>query len=64
MYANGKMRRVETIPGMGGRQRRMMEEVNSAMMYYKNFCKCHNVPQYNNNMKIKKRQQMDWTTCK
>jgi hypothetical protein len=21
-----------------------MEEVNSTMMYYKNFCKCHNVP--------------------
>jgi hypothetical protein len=23
--------------------------VNSAMIYCKNFCKCHSVPQYNNN---------------
>jgi hypothetical protein len=28
--------------GWGG-QRRMMEGVKSSMMYYKNFCKCHNV---------------------
>jgi hypothetical protein len=27
MYVNGKLRRVETIPGMG--ERRMMEGVNS-----------------------------------
>jgi hypothetical protein len=45
MHENGKVRPAETIPGMGGEgQRRMMEGVNSAMMYYKNFCKCHNVP--------------------
>jgi hypothetical protein len=35
MYANGKMRPVETVPGMEG--------VNSTMIYYKNFGKCHNV---------------------
>jgi hypothetical protein len=27
----------------------MMEGVNSTMIYCKNFCTCHNVPQYNNN---------------
>jgi hypothetical protein len=48
MYVNGKMRLVEAIPGMGGgRIRRMMEGVNSIMIYLiycKNFHKCHNVP--------------------
>jgi hypothetical protein len=47
-YANGKMRPVETISGMGrGGIRRMMEGMNSSIMYLiycKNFCKCHNVP--------------------
>jgi hypothetical protein len=28
---------------------RKMEGVNSTMIYCKNFCKCHIVPQYNNN---------------
>jgi hypothetical protein len=52
MYENGKMRPVETIPGKGGgEQRRMMEGVNSTMIYCKNFCKCHNVPPDNNNKK-------------
>jgi hypothetical protein len=37
--------------------RRMMEEVNSTMIDCKNFCKCHNVPQYNNNKKKKKRKK-------
>jgi hypothetical protein len=43
MYVNGKMRHVKTIP--------RMEWVNSSMIYLiycKNFCKCHNVPQQNN----------------
>jgi hypothetical protein len=45
MYISGKIRPVETILGMGsGGKRRMMEGVNSAMIYYKNFCKCHNGP--------------------
>jgi hypothetical protein len=30
-YKNGKMRPVETIPGMGGRLRRMIEKVTSTM---------------------------------
>jgi hypothetical protein len=47
MCVNGKMRPVETM-GMGGEgKRRMMEGINSSMIYLiycKNFCKCHNVP--------------------
>jgi hypothetical protein len=36
---------VETVPGMGGRGIKENDrEVNSTMMYYKKFCKCHNVP--------------------
>jgi hypothetical protein len=28
------------------------------MVYYRNFCKCHNVPQYNNNKnKLKKKKK-------
>jgi hypothetical protein len=42
MYENGKMRPVETIPGIG--EERMKEAVNSTMIYCKDFCKCHNVP--------------------
>jgi hypothetical protein len=39
------MRHVETIPGMGGEggEKRMVEEVNSTMIYCYNFYKCHNV---------------------
>jgi hypothetical protein len=34
MYENGKMRPVETVPDMGGGGiRRMMEAVNSTMIY-------------------------------
>jgi hypothetical protein len=35
---------------VAGGKRRMMEGLNSAMIYYKNFYKCHNAPpvQYNN----------------
>jgi hypothetical protein len=46
MYVNGKMTPVETVPGM----REIKESgggVSSSMIYliyYKNFCKCHNVP--------------------
>jgi hypothetical protein len=42
MYVNGKMRPVETIPGTG----RGIKEKDAGG---KNFCKCHNVAQYNNN---------------
>jgi hypothetical protein len=40
------MRPAETIPGMGGEQMRMMEGVNSTVIYLiycKNFWECHNV---------------------
>jgi hypothetical protein len=45
MYENGKMRPGETIPGMGGRRiKKNYGGMNSTMVYYKNFCKCHNIP--------------------
>jgi hypothetical protein len=43
MYKNGKMRSVETIPVMGGEGIKENDGINSAMIYCKNFCKCHNV---------------------
>jgi hypothetical protein len=52
MYLNGKMRAVETILEVGeGGQRRVVEGMNSTMIYYKNFCKCHIESQHNNNKK-------------
>jgi hypothetical protein len=43
MYENGKMRPLKLFW-----QRGWVKEndrgVNSSMIYYKNFCKCHNVP--------------------
>jgi hypothetical protein len=48
MYVNGKIRPVETIPGMGGVGIKENggggEGVNSSRIYCKNFCKCYNVP--------------------
>jgi hypothetical protein len=45
MYESGKMRPVETFPGMGaGRIKENDGEVNSTLIYCKNFGKCHNVP--------------------
>jgi hypothetical protein len=47
-YVNGKTILVETIPAIVGRGiSRMMEGINSSiiyLIYYKNICKCHNVP--------------------
>jgi hypothetical protein len=37
-----------------GGYRKMMEGMNLATRYYKNFCKCPMYPQHNNNMIIKK----------
>jgi hypothetical protein len=53
------MRPVETIPGKGGGEkwRRIVEGVNSNviyLIYYKNFCKCHNVPHTAQQKKAKK----------
>jgi hypothetical protein len=46
MYVNVKIRPVEPIPGMGeGGIKENGGGVNSSMIYliyYKNFCKCHN----------------------
>jgi hypothetical protein len=44
MYENGKMRPVETIPGMGEGIKENGGGVNSTMIYCENFCKCHNGP--------------------
>jgi hypothetical protein len=42
MYESGKMRPVETIPGMGGGAIKENDGgVNSNMIYCKYFCKCH-----------------------
>jgi hypothetical protein len=43
IYVNGKVRSVETRSGGREGQRRTMEGVNSAMIYCKNFCKCHSI---------------------
>jgi hypothetical protein len=32
--------------------KRMMEGVNSTMIYCKTFCKCNNIPKQNNNKKF------------
>jgi hypothetical protein len=41
VYENGKMRPVETIPGMG---KGWIKGMNSAMIQWKYFGKYHNVP--------------------
>jgi hypothetical protein len=54
MYENGKMRPVETI--LRSRGEEIKENDGGAefdKLYCKNFCKCHNVPPYNNNVIIK-----------
>jgi hypothetical protein len=43
MCINGKMRPVESIPGMGGELKESDGEVNSTMIYCKKFCKYPNV---------------------
>jgi hypothetical protein len=45
MYVNGKRRPVETIPGTGGESiKENSGGVNSTIIYYQNFPKCHIVP--------------------
>jgi hypothetical protein len=44
MYENGKMRPAETTLGMGEGGKKRMVGLNSTVRYYKDFCKCHNVP--------------------
>jgi hypothetical protein len=52
MYVNGKMKSVETIPGIeGGRKKRMMEGVNSSiiyLIYLRTFVNATRYPQHNN----------------
>jgi hypothetical protein len=44
MSENGKMKPIETIPGIGGRRIKENDGgVNPTMIYCKNFCKCHSV---------------------
>jgi hypothetical protein len=44
MYKNGKMRPVAIIPGLWvGMIKENDGEVNSTMIYGKNFCRCHDV---------------------
>jgi hypothetical protein len=42
MYINGKMRTVETVPGMGGEGIKEMASI-IYLIYCKNFHKCHSV---------------------
>jgi hypothetical protein len=52
MYVNGKMKAVETIPGIGtGEIKESGRGVNSTIICCKNFCKCYNVSPHNNNKK-------------
>jgi hypothetical protein len=47
MYVNGKMKPVETIPGMEEgviKENERWGEFNCGIFDCKNFCKCHNVP--------------------
>jgi hypothetical protein len=45
MYKNGRMRYVETVPGMGGGVKKESDGgVNLAKIYCKYFCKCHSIP--------------------
>jgi hypothetical protein len=44
MYVNGQRRPVEPVLGMGGGEIENDGGVNSAMIYCKNFYKCHSVP--------------------
>jgi hypothetical protein len=42
VHVNGKIRPVETIPGIGGWQRKIWKTW-ILLWYRKNFCKCHNI---------------------
>jgi hypothetical protein len=53
MYEHGKMRPVKIIPETkGGRTKRMIEGVNSTMIYFKTFVNVTMYLQYNKNMII------------
>jgi hypothetical protein len=45
---SGKVRAVETVPGLeGGEKKENDGGVNSSMIHCKNFCKCLSTPQHN-----------------
>jgi hypothetical protein len=46
MYSceNGKMRPVETIPGMEGGEIKENDGGDKFKIYHRYFCKCHNIP--------------------
>jgi hypothetical protein len=44
LYEYEKIRPVETILGMGGREIKENDGRGEFMLYYKHFCKCHIVP--------------------
>jgi hypothetical protein len=50
MYENGKIRPVETLPGMGAEEMK----VNSTMKYCKNLANVTMYPRYKNNFKKEK----------
>jgi hypothetical protein len=49
MFENGKMRSVETIPGLEGRERENDGGVNSSKIYCKNLIDVTMYSQHNNN---------------
>jgi hypothetical protein len=60
VYVSGKMITAEIIPRMREGVKRMMEEMNSSMiylMYCKNFCKCHMFLHPENNTKLKIKEE-------
>jgi hypothetical protein len=62
MCVNGKMRPVETIPGISeaGDKGEWWRGVNSSMIYlvyYKSFCKCYNVPPPSTIKKVSEQQK-------
>jgi hypothetical protein len=57
MCENGKMRPVEnSLRWQEAGQKKTTEGVNLTTICCKHFCKCYNVPEYNNNMIIKIKQ--------
>jgi hypothetical protein len=63
MYVNAKMIPVETVAGIrGGEVKEISEGMNSSMIYliyFKNLCKCNNVPTLNTTLKNKKKMKFN-----
>jgi hypothetical protein len=52
VYENGEMRPFKTISDIWERIKENCRVGEFTMIYCQNFCKCHNIPPYNNNMII------------